>query len=252
MTKITFQNIQTIGHVIHETDQYRQFHYPEMLIRYDSNFIDFKSMPSLTTFMETEKYLRDFHLQHGQHHVKFTFPENEKLSEELRNYFCKLNYDVGFLELYAIQPSQFPSIADNPDIQVYQVRGNHVQEFLALRYRQDLQFGKEFADQRVNLTRRQLEDPAIIQLIAYYQGVPAGSVDVIIADDTVEIDGLHVGESFQRKGIGSRLQQYVMQTFPDKTVILVADGEDTPKEMYRKQHYNYLGFQYEVQKIFPV
>lgn len=41
-----------------------------------------------------------------------------------------------------------------------------------------------------------------------------------------------------------------MNQFFDKTVILVADGEDTPREMYRKQHYQYLGFKYVVMKIF--
>ncbi|WP_343271583.1 GNAT family N-acetyltransferase [Lentibacillus songyuanensis] len=252
MSKVTFQNIQTIGHLIHETKLYQQFHYPEMLVRYDSNFIKLKQMPSLPAFMEAETYLRDFHLQHGQHHVKFIFPENEKPEEALMNHFRKQDYELGFLELYAIQPNQFPMVAANPDIHVYPVEGKHVKEFLALRYEQDLQFGQEFADQRVRLTRRQLNDPAMMQLIAYYQGVPAGSVDVIIADETVEIDGLDVKESFQRKGIGSRLQQFIMHTFPSKTVILVADGEDTPREMYQRQHYRYLGFQYEVQKIFPV
>lgn len=251
MTTKTFQNIHTIGHVVQENNQYRQFHYPEMLIRYDSNFIEFKRMPSLKVFIEAESYLRDFHFQHGQHHVKFVFPENEKPGIELMDYLHKLDYEIGFLELYAIQPDQFPAVNENEDIKVYKVEGDHVKAFLALRYRQDMQSGKEFADQKVNLTHSQLEDPAFMQLIAYYQGAPAGSADVIITDDTVEIDDLDVKESFQRKGIGSRLQQLVMQTFPNKTVILVADGEDTPREMYQRQQYRYYGFQYEAQKIYP-
>ena len=88
-----------------------------------------------------------------------------------------------------------------------------------------------------------------MQIMAYYQGLPAGAVDVIIAEETAEIDGLSVKEAFQKKGIGSRLQRFVMDTFADKTIILVADGEDTPREMYQKQNYQYLGFQYEIQKV---
>lgn len=250
MTAITFRNIHTNGHVIQETSEYRQFHYPEMPIHHDSNFIEFKCMPTLSALQEADKYLRNFHLQHGQHHVKFTFPENEKPDIKLINYFREFEYEIGFLELYAIQPNQFPSVAQNESIQVYPVEKHHVEDFLALRYQQDVQFGKEFADQKARLIYRQLEDPAFMQLIAYYQGTPVGSVDIIIADDTVEIDGLDVKASFRLKGIGSRLQQFVMQTFPDKVVVLVADGEDSPREMYQRQQFCYYGFQYDVQKIY--
>ena len=86
--------------------------------------------------------------------------------------------------------------------------------------------------------------------MAFYKGSPAGYVDVIISNETVEIDNLTVDESFQKKGIGSRLQKFVMESFPEKIVILVADGEDTPREMYKKQNYQYHGFKYETQKIY--
>jgi hypothetical protein len=41
----------------------------------------------------------------------------------------------------------------------------------------------------------------------------------------------------------------VMDRFANNTIILVADGEDTPREMYQKQNYRYLGFRYEAQKV---
>ena len=62
MKKITFTDIHTIGHVIAENELYKQVHYPEMLNRYDSNFIEFKKMPSLDEFIDTADYLRAFHL----------------------------------------------------------------------------------------------------------------------------------------------------------------------------------------------
>ncbi|WP_040373640.1 GNAT family N-acetyltransferase, partial [Peribacillus psychrosaccharolyticus] len=65
-----------------------------------------------------------------------------------------------------------------------------------------------------------------------------------------EIDGLTVDENFRNKGIGSKLQEFVMETFPEKLVILIADGEDTAREMYKKQNYQYHGFKYEAQKIY--
>jgi len=55
--------------------------------------------------------------------------------------------------------------------------------------------------------------------------------------------------SYQRMGIGSTIQHFVMEHFHTKTVILVADGEDTPREMYQNQNYRFEGFQFEALKV---
>lgn len=250
MKQITFDDIYTLGEIVTENDLYRHFHYPEMLTRYDSNFIEFKNLPSLTEFKEAENYLRDFHMKNGQKHVKFYFPANEKPSKELIGYVTNNEYEIGFLELYAIQPKHFPSVRIHPDIEIQVVTEKSLETLLNLKYQHDLQFGSEFAKQKSELIIRQFKDPNILQILAFYKGAPAGYVDVIVSKETAEIDNLTVDEKFQRKGIGSRLQKFVMESFPDKMVILVADGEDTPREMYQKQNYQYLGFQYEVQKIY--
>ena len=88
-----------------------------------------------------------------------------------------------------------------------------------------------------------------MQLLALYKGTPAGAVEIIISENIAEIDNLGVDEDFQKKGIGSRLQKFVMDTFHDKTIILVADGQDTPKEMYKRQNYQYLSYHYYCQKV---
>jgi GNAT superfamily N-acetyltransferase len=248
--KITFEHIHTHGHVVEDNEQYRHIHYPEMLIRYDSNFIEFKKMPSLIEFKVAELYLKTFHSKYNQKHVKFYFPDNEKLEAELTEYLKQAGYEIGFLELYAIQPTQFPLVADNPDIEVHPVTEENLKTFLELQYKKDLEFGEEFAKQMVDLHKRNFSNEHIMQLMAIYKGIPVGSTDVIISRDTAEIDGLDVDENYQKKGIGSRLQRFVMDTFSDKTIILVADGEDTPREMYSKQNYQNLGFKYQTQTIF--
>ncbi|MFD1360789.1 DUF5613 domain-containing protein [Lentibacillus salinarum] len=42
MNKPTFRAIETIDYIITENEQYRHYHYPEMPIKYDSNFVEFK------------------------------------------------------------------------------------------------------------------------------------------------------------------------------------------------------------------
>jgi len=191
-------------------------------------------------------------MKRGQNHVKFSFPANIKPTEELPAYLSDLGYETGFLELYAILSKDFPSVRNNPDIDIQVVTDSTLEIYLDLQYKHDLEFGHEFAKQKADLIKRQFTDEDILQVLAFYKGSPAGYVDVIISNETAEIDNLTVDESFQNKGIGSRLQEFVMGSFPEKVVILVADGEDTPREMYKKQNYQYQGFKYETYKVFKV
>lgn len=249
MKNITFDHIYNLGKVVAENDQYKHFHYPEMLTSYSSNFIEFKHLPSLPEFKEAEHYLREYHLKQGQKHVKFTFPDNEKPSFELISFFNDNGYELGFMELYSIKPEQFPTLMNNPDIEIAKVTDESLEIYSNLQYQHNLEYGIEFAKQKNELIKRQFENPDIIQILAFYKGIPAGYVVVIVSEKTAEIDNLTVDEKFQNKGIGRKLQQYVMESFPEKMIILIADGEDTPREMYKKQNYQFQGFKYEAQKV---
>ena len=86
------------------------------------------------------------------------------------------------------------------------------------------------------------------RLIAYLGKKPVGIVDLIITSHTVEIDGLGVMEQYRHNAIGSSIQSHVGKLAKTNPVILVADGEDTAKDMYIKQGYTYLGFRYQILK----
>ncbi|WP_174612825.1 GNAT family N-acetyltransferase [Virgibacillus ihumii] len=249
MKQFTFKDTNTIGHLVNENKLYEQFHYPEMPIRYDSSFIEFKRMPMLDQFKEAEKYLINFHKQHNQNHLRFYFADNTKPVGELLEYISNQNYDVGFMELYLINPKDFPQAAENPDIKIEQVTHITLDDYLKLQYETDMQFGEVFAKQKVGLNNRQFEAGQYVQVIAYYHGTPAGTMDIFVGDEAVEIENLEVRGEFQRQGIGSQLQRYAMENYSNSEIILIADGEDTPREMYQKQNYRYQGYKYELLKI---
>nr|WP_256521736.1 GNAT family N-acetyltransferase [Halobacillus sp. A5] len=228
---------------------FEHFHNPYILQRYDSNFLQFKRMPELSEFTGAYEYLHNFHFERGLHHVKFCFPQNEKPGEELCQFFKQFEMSTGSLELYQIQPEQFPEAVPHNDIQVETVNSLNFPVFSDLHYHQDLEFGAAFAKQKVEFNKKLFRDPDIEMVLAYYKGIPAGSVTAIRKKGIVEIDHLVVEDHLQRKGIGTRLQQHVMKQFPDSTIILVADGNDSVRDMYRKQNYQFKGFQVEAQKI---
>lgn len=249
METITFEKINHYGIKVFENDLYNHIHNPEMLLMYDCNFLQFKKNPTLLDFTKAEDYLREFHLKHDQHHLKFYFPENATILPEVREYLSQCNYHDSRLELYYIQPKRFPKINGNPEISVQSVTEENLDTFLKFQYELDFKYGLGYAEQRQAQHRRNFYSDSFQQVIAYFRGLPAASVDLIITDDTVEIDGLIVLDAYQKRGIGSMIQRYVMDQFMDKKVILVASGDDTPREMYIKQNYKYVSYKYEVMKV---
>ena len=250
MKILSFKNTHHLGKVVFENELYMHVHHPDMLLAYDSNYLEFKRTPTRDEFLVAEAYLRSFHIKNDQNHVKYYFPENEIPATDLLAHFTDQNYHVGILELYAIQPDQFPSVTDSPEITIKAVTIQNLETYLEFQYELDLMYGAGYAEQRHGQHKRNFQNERFMQLLAYYQGLPAGSLDIIISNEITEIDRLIVLESFQKKGIGSRMQKYVMDHFYDQTVILVANGEDTAREMYKRQNYQYLGFTYEVMKVF--
>ncbi|KON87771.1 acetyltransferase [Sporosarcina globispora] len=251
MEKITFNDIYKPGLTVLENDLFIHNHNPDMLLQYDSNFIAFKKMPSVQEFEEAHQYLRGFHKKYGQKHVRFYFPDDEELSGDLLAYFQKDDdYTVGYLELFAIHPGDFPEVREMEEIIVENVTDETWNEYLLFQYEQDSVYGENYAEKKKDQHLSNYKDESFQQIIAFYKGRAAGAVDVIIKENTAEIDGLLVHEELQKKGIGSRLQKSVMDQFKDKTIILVADGEDTPKDMYRKQNYQYLAKQYNLLKVY--
>lgn len=249
MNHITFDDIYIVGDVMLETDNYIHYHYPEMLSRYDSNFIQFKSMPNLLDFQDIAANLMAFHQQHRQTYVNFHFPENSPLPTGLQSFLRDAGYEISLIELYAIEPNDFPQIQMNTDIEIKVVDEQTLPALLQLQFEDDLQFGRKFAKEQAALTKGQFENEAIEYVLAFYKGESVGYVELIISEQTVEINDLTVLEKYRHRGIGSHMQKYVMDTYASKIIILIADGEDTPRDMYRKQQYTYCGFRYEAIKI---
>lgn len=245
-----FSDIFYRGKMIFENQFIKHYHTAEMLLLYDGNFIQFKRVPTLIELVESVQYLRDFHQQNGQDHVKFLFLENEKIPVELEQYLRNNGFNIGFQEFYYILPSDFAKVDKNHSIMVDKVTDENLPQFLKLAYEIDSEISPDFARQKRDIHVKNFGTQKFMQLMAYYDGNPAGMVDAIIGKETVEIDGLVILPSYRRRGVASQLQQFIMDEFPDKQVILVADGEDSVKEMYKNQNYRYGGFKFEALKVY--
>src|SRR5699024_7459194 len=92
------------------------------------------------------------------------------------------------------------------------------------------------------------EEENVRLVIAMMEDEPAGGMTVIETAKSVEIDSLFVREQWQRNGIGAAIQQFAMDLAGNRPVILVADADESPREMYQRQGYEYQTFQIGAQK----
>ena len=71
---------------------------------------------------------------------------------------------------------------------------------------------------------------------------------MIESEETIEIDSFGVIKEMRGQGIGRAMQGFVANYAKHKPLILIADGEDTAKEMYIKQGYTFISYCYSVIK----
>ena len=170
---------------------------PEEPLVYDTNKWIYKRMPTLNSWKLDMAYQQFMHKQQASSHLAFTFPENEHLDQQWLDEIKALEFELGIMELYAIEPQHIHQ-AINSEIDVTIVNDETLEDYIAI-YRR-------FAE-------------------------PFGVLD-----------------EYQRQGIGSVMQSFVAQIAKDKTIILIADGEDSAKDMYIKQGYIFISYCYQILK----
>lgn len=247
---ITFDHVYRYSNLIDENEFFQQYFNEYLPYRYDSNFFILKYQPTLAEFELIENMQLAFHEEEELEHLKFYWPQDKGFTPEIVAYFEESGYQIEMLELFQIDPNEF-SIKVPSNIHVSPVSEHELADFKQLNYPQDLTYGSLFADMKQDLYTSVIEADFICPLIAYINGTPVGSLIALIGQTTIEIDDLYVSEEFRNKGVATALQTAVMTIAKEKKkqVILVADADDTPREMYLKQGYAFTGYQLAAQKI---
>ncbi|MGN7476230.1 GNAT family N-acetyltransferase [Solibacillus silvestris] len=245
----SFQDIHIFAEIEKETELFKHYKLDEIKDRYDSNFVYFRRLPTLQELKETQFYLTKFQRSRRQKFLKFVFPQDVELPFYIRQYFSSQQFNIGILEMYAIQPNVFTKERIHPSVKIEPVTARTIDSYLALQYEEDLQWGESYANGKRAMLKRDFEQHRKQQFIALIDERVVGIVDVIESQKTAEIDNFFVSPQFQRQGIGTTMQQYIMENYERKVIILVADGKDTPREMYTKQGYTYIGKQYNALKM---
>lgn len=84
--------------------------------------------------------------------------------------------------------------------------------------------------------------------VGYYKDKPIGNCELYIYDDISKLEDFDIIEDYQRKGFGTRfLKHLLIETEKHKVdqMYLVTDKDDTAQEMYKKNHFETIGYKYE-------
>lgn len=247
MEHISMKDIYQGGRV-YSTDVTKTIYLtPEDRIIFDENKWIYHRMPSLQQWLSDIDTQLQMHHRQDSHHLSFTFPENIDLSDQFKAEINKKGFELGCLEMYAIHPNQL-QYAEHPEITVKFVSHSDLEDYLQVYQVFAEPFGDTYVQHSSQMIRNTHDMDHVDRVVAYSNKKPVGILDLIITPKCVEIDGFGVIPEYQRRGIGTIMQSFVADVAQTKIVILVADGEDTAKDMYVKQGYSYIGFCQQVLK----
>lgn len=249
---VSFNAIATHSTLIDENEFFQHYFDPNALFKYDSNFFQLSYSPTKEEFLLIEEMHQFFSIQNNLEHVKFYWPQDEGIRIDTLNYLNEKNYGLEKLELYSIDSSQYPFMDSNADITIEVVEQNRLDAFKTLNYVEDLTLSKAFAEAKRPYYDRLFNESSVRLLLASYKGNPAGSCIVIKNDEGLEIDDLFTLPSYRHKGVASAVLNYVAKDAlrNHSLVFLLADAEDSPREMYLKYGFQLEGFRIGAQHIF--
>lgn len=244
---ISMTDIFQQGDIYVDDAQKTIFLTPEEPLVFDVNKWDYKQMPSIKMWEEDLKKQYEMHKKQTSNHLAFTFPENVQLEQQWLDKINEHQFELGLLELYAIEAQNVKRLT-NEQIKVMFVTDQTLEDYIKI-YRQFASpYGEAYADETIKMIRKQFNKEDKSRVIAYKRDMPVGILDVIITSHSVEIDGFGVVDKYQKQGIGSIMQSFVADIAHTKPIILIADGEESAREMYIKQGYIFISYCYQILK----
>ncbi|MGK0577702.1 GNAT family N-acetyltransferase [Macrococcus capreoli] len=249
-SNISFKQTHVDADLFTENERYKHYHTPSQRVKYYANYYEYKEVPDVAQFLKDYHEQKKFHEKHNQHHALFIFPENVQLDCQLVETAKALGFSLEKMELYLLKTIHG---SKETDIEVVQVVADDdvLTDFLEVCREGDLEYGEAFADLKETTHRRDLENEQILQFVGYKHGFPAGKVEAVESEQFVELDDFYVLDAMRKQGVGTALQQAIWQYAEKvgKQVILIADGNDSPREMYQKQGYVLVSERYELLRV---
>lgn len=233
MHKLTFSSIENHSFIVEENDFFTIYMNSSFNEYYDLNYLKLKYSPTLLEYKMIEEILDNERFKQKQSHLNIIWPDDIGIMPEVLEYLSENQYKLGKQELMILTPNNSKIQKPKNNYQFYIVNEDNFESFFKLNYKEDLQYGEKFAELKKEFYSNLMFHSDKILLIAKRNNQTVGSLIIILSDDFVEIDHVLTDSVFRNQGVATAMLDFVVKTF-NKTIILVVDAEDTPKEMYSK------------------
>ncbi len=184
-------------------------------------------------------------------HTSAFFISDFKLDTSL---FKEYPYEIEFLEfIYMATPTATSKkLHPREDLTILPARSKAVlQDGIDVDIAANTIYMGDFAKDRI---RRKVEiySDKTMQTslyVGYHKNTPIGNCELFIHDAIAKLEDFDILEAYQRQGFGTRFLKYLLEETEKNNVhqlYLVTDNADTAKDMYKKNHFETVGYKYEV------
>lgn len=177
---------------------------------------------------------------------------NQPLAPDLFASIGEVGYEISLTKLMVLDPADFKATTKAKDtygdrLVLKEVDSSIEQDYFNFNqvFDKAIDDSGQFAAQKLNYYPWFLAENNTTALAVYIDDKLVAITDIIRLAHAYEIDNFQVLDDYQRQGIGSLIQQWVCDKAlaEGKMVILSADADDTPYDMYVKQGYQDQGMQ---------
>lgn len=252
MQEFTFDQMFTLADTYDETELYYFIGNRKVPSMYSNNKIVLDFVPTAEELDILEDIFLDYAYDLNLAYYSFALPMNQPLSPDLFASIGEVGYEVSLTKLMVLDPADFKGTRKAKDtfgdrLVLKEVDASIEQDYFDFNqiFDKAIDDSSEFAQEKLNYYPWFLAENNITALAVYIDDKLVAITDVIRLAQAYEIDNFQVLDDYQRQGIGSLIQQWVCDKAlsEGKMVILSADADDTPYDMYLKQGYQDMGMQ---------
>ncbi|WP_290490696.1 MULTISPECIES: GNAT family N-acetyltransferase [unclassified Aerococcus] len=252
MQDFTFDQMFTLADTYDETELYYFIGNRTVPSMYNNNKIVLDFVPTAEELDILEENFLDYAYDLNLSYYSFVLPMNQPLAPDLFASIGEVGYEISLTKLMVLNPAEFKGTTKAIDtygdrLVLKEVDESTQQDYFDFNqvFDKAIDDSSEFAQQKLNYYPWFLAENNTTALAVYIDDKLVAITDVIRLAHAYEIDNFQVLDDYQRQGIGSLIQQWVCDKAlsADKMVVLSADADDTPYDMYLKQGYQDMGMQ---------
>jgi len=232
-----------------ETDQVIIFSDPTLAGMDHHNFTYIKegySPETLKSIIDNEVKRR-----YENAHTSAFFISDFKIDEK---FFQKYPYEIEFLQFIymATSTTNAMSLKTQMDFHVLKATNDKIlEDGIAIDIEANTPYMGDFAKARIQRKAEiyKNKNAKTNLYVGYHKGQAIGNCELFIHDTIAKLEDFDIINAYQRKGFGTHFLKRLLEETEKVGVhqlFLVTDQADTAQEMYKKNHFQVIGYKYEV------